>query len=349
MYRKELNLDSVQLRYVGIVGTGGIGSGRFFELNGNDTLGREESRSGHFKDVKDYCKQHIILHYIKVLLGKTFKVLAVGKVGDDDTGNVLFREMSEVGLDIQYVEKMSGISTLFSFCFHYPDGSGGNLSTDNSASALVDEDSINRALPVIEKLATKGIVMAAPEVPLDARYRLLVLGKQHGLFCAGSFTSEEIMYAYQSGIFKSMDLLSINMDEAAALSGFPLAETQPAFIVAAVVKKLQQQNEKLKVSITGGKEGSWCWDGNVMTHFPAVSTSVKSTAGAGDAFFSGLLCGIAADLSLFEAQQLATLVAGLSVASPHTIHEGIDRQSLHNLLQSATLTFSPKIFSLLNK
>ncbi len=90
---KELKFDPGSLRYTGIIGTGGIGSGKFFVLNGDHTLRREESRSRHFLDVKDYCKQHIILHYIKVLLGPSFSVIPVGKIGDDDIGQILYNEL----------------------------------------------------------------------------------------------------------------------------------------------------------------------------------------------------------------------------------------------------------------
>jgi hypothetical protein len=47
-----------------LIGTGGVGSGSFFELEGNHTLGREESRAGRFLDRQDYCKLHIITHYV---------------------------------------------------------------------------------------------------------------------------------------------------------------------------------------------------------------------------------------------------------------------------------------------
>ena len=56
-------------RYRALIGTGGIGSGMFFALDGNHTLGREESRSGHFLDRRDYCKLHIVSHYVRRLLG----------------------------------------------------------------------------------------------------------------------------------------------------------------------------------------------------------------------------------------------------------------------------------------
>lgn len=63
-----------------MIGTGGIGSGMFFALQGNHTLGREESRAGVFLDRRDYCKLHIISHYVKVLLGPEFNVILAGLV-----------------------------------------------------------------------------------------------------------------------------------------------------------------------------------------------------------------------------------------------------------------------------
>jgi sugar/nucleoside kinase (ribokinase family) len=82
------------------------------------------------------------------------------------------------------------------------------------------------------------------------------------------------------------------------------------------------------VSVTAGKRGSWVWDLRRLSRAPAPEVDAVSTAGAGDAFLAGLLAGIGADLPLTEAQELATLAAALSVTSPHTIHKGIDRESL---------------------
>ena len=80
--------------------------------------------------------------------------------------------------------------------------------------------------------------------------------------------------------------------------------------------------------MTAGKAGSWIWDGSARHHLPAVEAPVKSTAGAGDAFLAGLIVGRVAGLTLEDSQHLATLIAGLSVTSPHTIHPGLNRQTL---------------------
>jgi len=343
----NLKFDPAGLIYDGVIGTGGIGSGKFFVLNGDHTLGREESRSGHFLDISDYCKQHIILHYIKVLLGSSFEVIPVGKTGNDDTGQILLKEMHDTGFDMKYVESDPGISTLFSFCFYYPDGSGGNLTTDNSASSKVDSGYIDRAIPAIQKLGLRGIIMAAPEVPFTARKRLIELGNQYGLFCTASFTTGEIVEAMSTHIIEKIDLLAINYDEAEAVAGSKADPEDPAAMVRIAVQKLLEINKEIKISITAGRNGSWCWDGVTLNYFPCVTADAVSTAGAGDAFFSGLITGLALGLPLSEAQQLASLVAGLSVCSPHTIHKGINRGSLNRFLLNSGMNFSDTILKLL--
>jgi ribokinase len=347
MKTRALNFETCKLRYTGLIGTGGIGSGKIFKLHGDHTLGREESRSGHFLDVKDYCKQHIILHYVKVLMGPSFSVIPIGKVGDDDIGLELMKEMKQIGLDMTRVEEIPLTSTLFSFCFQYPDGSGGNLTTDRSASANVDAEFIQKAGARLRDLGEKGMIMAAPEVPLSARQRLLQMGKKQGLFCSASFTSEEIRDGLGAGTVSNLDLISLNLEEASALAGIDVDKADPSSLAISAVQKLQIHNQKILVCVTAGNQGSWCWDGHQINRFPAVKADAINTAGAGDAFFSGILCGLAVGLQLFEAQQLASLVAGLSVTSPHTIHQGIERNSIQQFMLASDQHFSEVIRRLL--
>ncbi len=113
-----LNIDLTKFSYQALIGVGGIGTGKFFALLGNDTLGREESRLGYFLDRKDYCKLHIVSYYVKVLLGPDFSVIPIGKVGDDAVGKELIQEMQEVGLDLKYVERCPGYQTLYSLLLY---------------------------------------------------------------------------------------------------------------------------------------------------------------------------------------------------------------------------------------
>jgi ribokinase len=330
--RVPLHVDLSYCRYQALIGVGGIGSGSFFTLRGNHTLGREESRGGRFLDRRDYCKLHIISHYVKSLLGPDFAMIPIGQVGDDDVGQRLMDEMGEVGLDLRYVKVSPGDQTLFSFCFVYPDGSGGNLTTDDSACSRLDAAFVAQAEPELVRYAGRGVALAAPEVPLEARYKLLELGAEYRFFCVGSFVAEEMRPAIEIGMLSHIDLLAINVDEAAAVAGLPLEERLKSKSVSSVVEtaleKLRAINSAMLISITAGQDGSWSWDGKSLAHIPAFDAETVSTAGAGDAHLAGIIAGLVTGLRMPQAQELGTLMAALSVTSPHTINKEIDRQSL---------------------
>ncbi len=310
-----------------MVGTGGIGSGSFFLLTGNSTLGREESRGGRFLDRRDYCKLHIICHYVKKLMGDGFPVSPVGSVGADEPGRRLVEEMRAAGLDLRFVDVVPGASTLFSFCFLYPDGTGGNMTTEDSASSRVGPQAIERAEAAIAGLGSEGIALAVPEVPLAARRALLGAAGRHGLFRAASFTRAEMPEVRASGFLDQVDLLAVNLEEAAAAAGLAenAAARAPADTAAAACEALSAGHPSVLVSVTAGSRGSWAWDGSSFSHDPAIPVRAEGTAGAGDAHMAGLLCGLAAGLPLAGAQQLATIVAAASVTSPHAIHPTLSR------------------------
>jgi ribokinase len=330
-----------------MIGTGGIGSGNFFLLNEDHTLGREESRSGRFLDKNDYCKLHIISHYVKTLLGPEFRVVPVGKVGNDDVGQKLLAEMQECGLSVEYVETDPSRHTLFSFCFLYPDKSGGNMTTDDSACAAVDAAYVRRTDKEFARFAGRGVALAAPEVSLEARMALLDLATTHRFFRVASFTSGEMPIAVKQKMLRAVDLLCINLDEAAAGLGISMNGVDPAELVLRGAKTFSSINSNLLLSVTNGKGGSYVWDGKEAIHLPAQRVDVVSTAGAGDAFTAGLIVGTVAGLSLRDAQRLASLTGACSVTSPHTIHKALNRIALRTIADQNTVDLSPDTRALL--
>jgi ribokinase len=336
-----------KFRYSGLIGVGGIGSGKFFALEGNTTLGREESRLGRFLDRRDYCKLHIIAHTAKQLLGPFFPAILVGRVGQDDIGTRLIEEMAAAGLDIRHVEPVAGCSTLFSLCFIYPDGSGGNMTTADSAAARVDAAFVLQAAPAFQALLGNGMVLAAPEAPMEARAQLLAMGTQYGFFRVASFNSQEVASPEARQMLKQVDLLAINQDEAASLTGLRPGTALPQEIVEAAIKKLSLEYPPMWLSITAGKSGSWSWNGAMLQFCPSFHVEAVSTAGAGDAHLAGLIAGIAAGLALEEAQELATLTAAMAVTSPHTIHPELNRTSLNDFANQIHATLSPCVWRFL--
>lgn len=343
---RPLNANPATWRYRVLIGTGGIGSGTFFALKGDHTLGREESRAGRFLDRRDYCKLHIIEHYIQTLLGEPFRTIAIGKVGDDAPGRQMIAEMREAGLSVEHVDAVPGQQTLYSICFVYPDGSGGNLTVDASASEHVDAAFVRRSEPDFARLAGAGITLAAPEVPLDARAELLRLGRQYNFLNTASFTSGELRTPQAREMLPLVDFLALNIDEAAVVAALP-ADRPARDVASAAVAALQSIQPKIQCSITAGKQGSWAWDGRSLSFAPTYTVPVASTAGAGDSFFAGMIVGLVAGLSLAEAQQLATLIAACKVTCIHTIHKQIDRDTLRTFAATVSAPLADAVRRLL--
>jgi ribokinase len=330
-----------------MIGAGGIGSGKFFALNNNQTIGREESRSGHFLDRKDYCKLHIICHYVKALLGPDFIYVPVGKVGHDEIGAQLIAEMVEIGLDTRWVTVCEDATTLFSFCFIYPDGTGGNLTSDDSACGCVDAEYISQVEGVFQNIENIGIALAVPEVPIPAREKILELGTCYHFFRVAVFSTEEIGIAITKGILLSCDWLAMNLDEASVVAGMQQEQISPEKIVRTAIERLVTQVPHLMISITAGKYCNWVWDGHRLDYRPSLELPVVSTAGAGDAHLAGILFGLVAGLSISESHELGNLVASLSVTSPHTIDKRIGKEALNKFIVNKNIDISSSIRKLL--
>ena len=324
-------------RYRRLVGVGGIGTGLFFALEGSHDLGRNESRPGRLLDVRDYCKLHIVAHYPAVLLGARpegtpFLVLPVGKVGIDEVGLRLRAEMSQAGMDTRFVETVPGQPTLLSVCFQYPDGSGGNITTVDSAASHLTAKDVDRALPWLD---SETIALAAPEVPLAARLHLLRRATERGAFRAASLTSAEVADARQGGLLDLLDLLALNQDEASVLVGAPFPDESEAPFLA---RCAEAAGASVRLVVTAGARGAFAYDGTAWAHAPALAVPVASTAGAGDALLGGVLAGLAAGLPfvshgprrakaterpLAGAFDLGVLLAAFKITSPHTIPPGL--------------------------
>jgi sugar/nucleoside kinase (ribokinase family) len=223
------------------------------------------------------------------------------------------------------------------------------MTTDDSACSSVNSEFVSTVEKEFNKYRGRGIALAVPEVPMDARIKLLELASKYGFFRVASFNSEEMSGIIESGILKKVDLLCINLDEAASGIKININDFEPEQIVERAVKIFTNINPGLFLSVTHGKDGSYVWDGKEISYLPAIKVNVVSTAGAGDAFTSGLIAGIAAGYSLKEAQQLASLAGSCSVTSPHTIHKELNRSELCKTANKSNYSFSKNILKLLEE
>ncbi len=342
--------------YRRLVGVGGIGSGMFFALEGDHVLGRNESRPGRLLDVRDYCKLHIVAQYPAVLLGAhedegPFHVVPVGKVGIDEVGLRLRAEMEHSGMDVRWVDAVPGRPTLLSVCFQYPDGSGGNVTTVDSAASLVGESDVDA---VLRWLGPGTIALAAPEVPLAVRRHLLRRATEGGALRVASLTTAAAREALESGFLSSIDLLSVNEDEAAALAGLPSGTPLQPTVLPQIAERVRELQPQMKLVVTAGARGVFALEGGAWSRVDVLPVPVASSAGAGDALLGGVLCGLALGLPftapsgspeslgarpLASALDLGVLVAGFKVTSPHTIPPDLSLDALLDFAHAQGVAF----------
>jgi sugar/nucleoside kinase (ribokinase family) len=347
--------------YRQLVGVGGVGTGIFFQLEGNHTLGRNESRLGRLLDVRDYCKLHIVIDAMAKLVGPNpaghgFRIIPVAKVGDDAAGQRVTREMSNGGIDTSHVELDRSAPTLFSACFQYPDGTGGNITTNNSAAGLLSETDIDAIANLMRDGGRHSIALAVPEVPMGIRHYFLELATHSGNFRVASFAGGEVKPARESGILQLLDLVSLNQSEAEELVGCQYSPDSPESFVISCQIFLQSFYPKLNMLITAGKLGAFAVSAETSRFCGALEVKVASTAGAGDSLLGGVLAAIAAGIPLLpkedvqspggdieSALQLGLLLGSYKCTSPHTIHPDISLDRLLEFASAGGQSLSPAI------
>ena len=349
--------------YRQLVGVGGLGTGMFFELEGNHTLGRNESRAGRLLDVRDYCKLHIVSHYVAKLLGARpsglpFHVLPIGKVGKDAAGQRVIEQMTDVGIDTSHVRVNSAAPTLFSVCFQYPDGTGGNITTNNSAAGALCRSDIAIAAQLLAAGAPHAIALAVPEVPLDVRKHFLEVASRSGAFRAASFAAAEVQPARDAGMFDLLDLVALNDSEAAELVGRPFSPESPEPFVRSSQELLRNSYSRLQMVVSAGEAGAYGLTATACQFCPAPLVEAASTAGAGDALLGGVLAAIAAGIPfvcgdslgnkcaqepIATALQLGVLLASYKCFSPHTISPSACVDTLIEFADHMNLSFSSEL------
>jgi sugar/nucleoside kinase (ribokinase family) len=346
--------------YRNLIGVGGLGTGLFFALEGEHTLGRNESRPARLLDVRDYCKLHIVIHYVAKLLGaqpsgSPFHIVPVGKVGADQAGEHVLQEMRNAGIDVALVQIDKDKPTLFSACFQYPDGSGGNITTTNSAAAGLSAGDLGEAAKFLAADGASSIALSVPEVPLVVRREFLKLASDAGAFRAASFVEAEIAAARKLGMFEMLDLVALNESEAENFIGCRFSLSASGSFVKKCRSLTKKVYHRLKMVVTAGKRGALAFSEGQYNFCPTPKVKSVSTAGAGDALLGGVLSGLALGMPFLRSSpeppqkngrpiatafELGVLLGSYKVTSPHTIHPSASVDGLLTFAKEKGIEFS---------
>lgn len=338
-------------KYSYVVGTGGVGKGILFKLIGSHLLGKNESRMAELTDFADYCKLHIILNYVAAFGDRSVPVYAIGCIGNDEVGKELLVEMKNAGIHTESMRISAEKKTLYSVCFQYPDGEGGNLTAVNSASDCVSPEDIIGFFKS-SGVTGRGMVLAAPEVPIETRIAILQEGRKRACFNIVSVLSGEIQDFNACGGFGLADMLVMNQDEAEAIAGFSGCKNQNNKFLSCY-HFLREKNPDMIVVVTCGKEGAFTYYKGKLQHTDSISAQVVNTAGAGDCFLGTMMAGMMKGIPLIDpegsegifstAQDVASAAAAMKVGCNDTIDFSINKSSLWDFIKGKGLTFSSQI------
>ena len=267
----------------------------------------------------------------------------------------MIQEMAAVGIDTQYVDILQDRPTLLSVCFQYPDGSGGNVTTSESAASALTHRDVDRCAELLASGDSHSIALAAPEVPIETRDHLLKLADRHHAFCAASFTSSEMQTAGREGMLSHVDLLAMNEDEAGMLVGETFDAANAQAFLDRCADTLRAYQPLIQIIVSLGKQGAFAFAHGTWDYCPAANVPVVSTAGAGDALLAGVLSALAvgmpfirpgpartsfSDRPLESALDFGALLAAYTVTSPHTIHPDANLETLLSFGHKLGITFS---------
>jgi pseudouridine kinase len=134
-----------------------------------------------------------------------------------------------------------------------------------------------------------------------------------------------------SGMLGRLAALKCNALEAAALLG--IEEPQGADELGEAARGLLERGVS-QVFLTAGHEGTFFCGADGCGHVAAPRVGIANATGAGDAFTAGVAAGLLEGLGVRECAAFGTVMAGLALASEHTVSDRVSRTAVREMMEA---------------
>jgi ribokinase len=232
------------------------------------------------------------------------RVAMVGRVGKDDFGEQLIRNLESNGVDASGVGSDPGEPTGTALIF-VAEGGQNMIGVAPGANFAVGQPEVDRAAA---QLRPGDVLVVQLEIPVAA--------VQAAVERAGTAGARVILNAaparvLDATLLRELDVVVANAGEAATLAGRG-SESQLRPPDAA--RALQAAGVKT-VMVTLGPEGSLVCDQAGLRHIEPFEVKAVDATGAGDAFVGALAVGLAAGLATEPAMRLANAAGAAATTS----------------------------------
>lgn len=262
----------------------------------------------------------------------------VGRVGNDDFGRLIERELTAEGI-ATFGMRGSGPTGLMikttpfngrqEVSYARSFSAGSELNTDDIA-----QPDVIAAIEQAEVLHLTGITLAISDSSREAALKAVEIARASGT--AVSFdvnhrnklwSPEEAHSAYDE-LARNSDIVFAGFDEVQLLldSDCPVDPLD----MEAALDRISELGVRTPV-IKEGTLGAWSIDGESVIHSPAVTVDAVDTVGAGDGFAAGFLDAIARGQAISEALSQGTMVGAFACLTPGD-WEGYPRSNQLGLL-----------------
>ncbi len=257
----------------------------------------------------------------------------VSKVGSDEFGQFIVRELRAEGVDTSRVlisdEGPSGImfkqfsANLASQVFYYRKGS--------AASTLRSSELDWEYLKQARILHLSGITPALSKSCRDVVYEVFAFAKKEGILVCFDpnirrklWSEEEARHTLQP-LLAQADIVLLGEDE-----GQVLLQTGDRYRIADILLG----NGAKAIGIKRGEQGAYVADGCGGFDISPYPVTVVDTIGAGDAFNAGFLAGILEKEPIQQCGRMGALMGALAVSSIGDVEGLPERKSFDELLQN---------------
>ena len=223
-------------------------------------------------------------------------VKMLGKVGDDAYGDILLKNLSQDGVNINGIEKekiSTGVAVITVF------NGENSIILDKGANGLVDRDYIDRHIDAID---WADYIIMQYEIPMETVVYVAQIVKSKGKTL---IIDPAPMMEAPSELYRMADIILPNETETAQLVGEGNDDE-------ASVKKMYELGCK-NVIMTLGKKGSIYYNGENMINQPAYKVKAIDTTGAGDCFTGSMVAALASDKTMEEALEFASKASAIAV------------------------------------
>ena len=228
-------------------------------------------------------------------------VCMLGKVGTDEAGKSMIRNLSEVAVDTSKIE-LSDASTGTAWICVNEEGDN-SIVVIPGANKQVDILYIERNLSEIQKAE---MIILQLEIPIETVCFAAKEAKQRGkLVILDPAPAQE---GLPVELFSYVDILKPNETELAILTGMDASAK-----VEDMVKELRKLYKGTLV-VSMGEKGVLIDDGEYSFRLPARKTTVVDTTAAGDSFVAGMALKLVENKSLKEAIEYAQKLASIVVS-----------------------------------